>query len=213
MPKLSRNIWLSSKDYVFIVLGLCIYAFGFTAFVLPEKVVIGGLVGVGSLVYFLTDIPVAITSYVCNLLLLAIAYKIVGRQFVVRTVFGATVLNLLIGIMQPLFPEPLIAQQTFMNIIIGGVLCGVGIGLAFTHNGSTGGTDIVAAMVSKRSNVSIGRMMIYCDFLIISSSFFLFHQIDKVVYGLVVTFLASFIADQEFVPQFCQLGYYSNETW
>ncbi len=105
MPKLSRNIWLSSKDYVFIVLGLCIYAFGFTAFVLPEKVVIGGLVGVGSLVYFLTDIPVAITSYVCNLLLLAIAYKIVGRQFVVRTVFGATVLNLLIGIMQPLFPN------------------------------------------------------------------------------------------------------------
>ena len=68
MPKLSRNIWLSSKDYVFIVLGLCIYAFGFTAFVLPEKVVIGGLVGVGSLVYFLTDIPVAITSYACNLL-------------------------------------------------------------------------------------------------------------------------------------------------
>lgn len=196
MPKLSRNIWLSSKDYVFIVLGLCIYAFGFTAFVLPEKVVIGGLVGVGSLVYFLTDIPVAITSYVCNLLLLAIAYKIVGRQFVVRTVFGATVLNLLIGIMQPLFPEPLIAQQTFMNIIIGGVLCGVGIGLAFTHNGSTGGTDIVAAMVSKRSNVSIGRMMIYCDFLIISSSFFLFYQIDKVVYGLVVTFLASFMTDQ-----------------
>ncbi len=93
MPKLSRNIWLSSKDYVFIVLGLCIYAFGFTAFVLPEKVVIGGLVGVGSLVYFLTDIPVAITSYACNLLLLAIAYRIVGRQFVVRTVFGATVLN------------------------------------------------------------------------------------------------------------------------
>ena len=98
--------------------------------------------------------------------------------------------------MQPLFPEPLIAQQTFMNIIIGGVLCGVGIGLAFTHNGSTGGTDIVAAMVSKRSNVSIGRMMIYCDFLIISSSFFLFYQIDKVVYGLVVTFLASFMTDQ-----------------
>ena len=76
------------------------------------------------------------------------------------------------------------------------MLCGVGVGLAFTHNGSTGGTDIVAAMVSKSSNVSIGRMMIYCDFLIISSSFFLFHQIDKVVFGLVVTFLASFIADQ-----------------
>lgn len=195
MPKLSRNIWLSSKDYVFIVLGLCIYAFGFTAFVLPEKVVIGGLVGVGSLVYFLTDIPVAITSYACNLLLLAIAYRIVGRQFVVRTVFGATVLNLLIGIMQPLFPEPLIAQQTFMNIIIGGVLCGVGIGLAFTHNGSTGGTDIVAAIVAKRTNVTIGRTMLYVDFGIISSSYLFTHDVAKVLYGFVVLIIVSYMVD------------------
>ena len=59
----SRNIWMSSRDYVLIIFGLCIYAFGFTAFVLPERVVIGGLVGIGSLVYFLTGIPVAITSY------------------------------------------------------------------------------------------------------------------------------------------------------
>ena len=152
--------------------------------------------GLGSIVYFLTGIPVAITSYGCNLALLAIAYKVVGKQFVIRTIFGATVINLFIGILQPMFPEPLIAQQTFMNIIIGAMMCGVGIGLAFTHNGSTGGTDIIAAMVSKHSNVSIGRMMIYCDFIIISSSFLIFHQIDNVVYGLVVTFLASFMADQ-----------------
>ena len=181
-----RNIWLSTRDYVFIVFGLLIYAFGFTGFILPEKVVIGGLVGVGSLVYFLLGIPVALTSYALNLVLLAIAYKIVGKQFVIRTVSGATVINFFIGVMQPMFPEPLIAQQTFMNIIIGGVLCGFGIGLAFTHNGSTGGTDIVAAMVSKRSNVSIGRMMLYCDFL----------KICQNVYGLVVTLLASFMADQ-----------------
>lgn len=191
-----NSIWLSTKDYVIIIFGLLIYAFGFCAFVLPEKVVIGGLVGLGSIVYFLTGIPIAITSYGCNLALLAIAYKVVGKQFVIRTIFGATVINLFVGVLQPFFPEPLIAQQTFMNIIIGGVLCGVGIGLAFTHNGSTGGTDIIAAMVSKHSNVSIGRMMIYCDFVIISSSFLIFHQIDNVVYGLVVTFLASFMADQ-----------------
>ena len=104
-----RNIWLSTRDYVFIVFGLLIYAFGFTAFILPEKVVIGGLVGVGSLVYFLLGIPVALTSYALNLVLLAIAYKIVGKQFVIRTVFGATVINFFIGVMQPMFPEPLIA--------------------------------------------------------------------------------------------------------
>lgn len=192
----SRNIWMSSRDYALIIFGLCIYAFGFTAFVLPERVVIGGLVGIGSLVYFLTGIPVAITSYSLNLMLLAFAYKLVGTQFVLRTIFGATILNGLIGLMQPLFPEPLIEQQTFMNIIIGSMMCGVGIGIVFTHNGSTGGTDIVAAMVSKHTNVSIGRTMLYVDFLIVSSSYFLFHSIDNIVYGLVVTILAAFMADQ-----------------
>lgn len=193
---LSREkFWMSYRDYLTIILGLACYAFGFTAFILPEKIVIGGLVGVGSLVYFLAGIPVAITSYVLNLLLLALAYHIVGKQFVLRTVFSATILNGLIGVLQPFFPEPLIAQQTFMNIIIGAALCGLGVGVVFSHNGSTGGTDIVAAMVSKNNNVSIGHMMIYCDFLIISSSFLVFHQVDKVVYGFIVTLLASYIAD------------------
>ncbi|MDE6157036.1 MAG: YitT family protein, partial [Muribaculaceae bacterium] len=71
----------------------------------------------------------------------------------------------------------------------------MGVGIAFTHNGSSGGTDIVAAMVSKYTNVSIGRMMLYTDVIVISSSFFLFHHIDKVVYGFVVLILASYVAD------------------
>ncbi|MDE7396521.1 MAG: YitT family protein [Muribaculum sp.] len=190
-----NRLWMSSKDYVIIVLGIMLYAFGFSAFVLPEKIVIGGLVGIGSLVYFITGIPVAFTSYALNLVLLMFAYKFIGKEFVIRTIFGATVINLMIGIMQPLFPQPLIEQQTFMNLIIGAMMCGVGIGIVFTHNGSTGGTDIVAAMVSRHSNITVGRSMIYCDFLIVSSSYLIFHQIDKIVYGLIVTFLASFMAD------------------
>ncbi|MCM1504368.1 MAG: YitT family protein [Muribaculum sp.] len=191
-----HGLWMTTRDYVCIIFGLMLYAFGFTAFILPEKVVIGGLVGIGSLIYFIFGVPVAISSYVLNLFLLAMAFKVVGKQFVIRTIFGSTIMSALIGIMQPLFTEPLIEQQTFMNLIIGGVLCGFGIGFVFTHNGSTGGTDIVAAMVSKRTNVSIGRVMIYCDFLIISSSYLVFFQIDKIVYGLIVTFLVSFMADQ-----------------
>lgn len=192
----SRKLWLNAQDYVFIVLGIFIYAFGFTAFILPEKVVIGGVTGLGSLVYFIFGVPVAISQYAFNLILLAMAYKVVGRQFVIRTIFGATVISLAIGILQPFFNEPLIPQQPFMNVIIGGILCGVGVGMAFTHNGSTGGTDIVAAMVAKVSNVTIGRTMLYVDMTIISSSYLLFHQIDKVVYGFVVLFLVAWVTDQ-----------------
>ncbi|MEG2819674.1 MAG: YitT family protein, partial [Muribaculaceae bacterium] len=196
MLRLGKETWASSKDYVMIVIGLTLYAFGFTAFILPEKVVIGGLTGVASLIYFKFGVPVAISNYALNILLLCFAYKVVGKTFVIRTVFGSTVISLLIGLMQPLFPEPLVQQQAFMNVIIGAFMCGMGIGMAFVHNGSSGGTDIIAAMVSKRSNVTVGRTILYTDMVIISSSYLLFHSVDKIVYGFVILFIISFVTDQ-----------------
>ena len=183
------------KDYFIIVVGLALYAFGFTAFILPEKVVSGGLAGVSSLVYFKFGIPVAITNYSLNVLLLLMAFRVVGRTFVIRTVFGFSVISLFFGIMQPLFPQPFVNNQPFMNIILGSIMCGLGVGLAFIHNGSTGGTDIVAAIVSKKTNVTIGRMILYTDVFIISSSYLLFHSIDKIVYGFVILLVVAFVCD------------------
>lgn len=199
----------NAKDYVIIILGLIIYAIGFTAFILPHKIVIGGVSGVGTLVYFATDgsIPVAVTQYACNLILLAMAYKVVGKTFVLRTIFGATVFSLAIGLFENIFMSighP-IMEDISMSAILGAILCGLGVGIVFVHNGSTGGTDIVAAMVSKVSNVSIGRTMIFTDFLIVSSSIFLPFEgtfaerlsvkVPLIVYGLVVTFVLAYMAD------------------
>ena len=82
-----------------------------------------------------------------------------------------------------------------MNIIIGATLCGLGLGMTFTHNGSSGGTDIIAAVVTKFRNVSFGRMMLYCDVVIISSSYLVFHSVDKIVYGLIFMIITAFVAD------------------
>ena len=203
------NLFTNLKDYLFIILGLILYGFGFTAFILPHEIVIGGLSGVGTLVYFATGglISVAVTQYVCNLLLLGFAFKIVGKTFVWRTIFGATVISLAIGIFEAIFMQlshPLIEDMS-MSAILGAILCGLGIGLCFVHNGSSGGTDIVAAMVSKVSNVSIGRTMIFCDMLIVSISIFLpfsgdFQQrievrVPLIVYGWVVTFIVAYMTD------------------
>ena len=182
------SLFHSAKDYVFIVIGIALYALGFCAFILPHHVVMGGLTGVGTLVFYASNeiIPVAVTGYACNLTLLAIAFKIVGKTFVKRTIFGATIVAIMIGWMQPVFlnlSQPLMAD----------------------HNGSSGGTDIVAAMVSKLSNVSVGRTMIITDMLIVSSSIFLPFdgpftermqvRLPLIVYGLVVTYLTSFMTD------------------
>lgn len=103
-------------------------------------------------------------------------------------------ISVFVGIFQPLFQDGF-TNEPFLNVVLGGLMAGLGVGLAFTHNGSSGGTDIVAAMVSKYTNVSVGRTMLYTDVIIISSSYFLFHQLDLVVYGYVVLLIASTTAD------------------
>ena len=138
MPKPKYNsLLVNGKDYLMIIVGLLIYSVGFTACILPHKIVIGGLSGVGTLVYFATDgmIPVAVTSYVCTLLLLACAYKIVGKKFVLRTIFGVTVVALGIGCTEGFFMSighPLIPDRV-VSVALGGICCGIGIGTAFIH--------------------------------------------------------------------------------
>jgi len=196
MNALNKKVLNEVKDYIMIFVGLLSYCFGYSAFVLPEKVVTGGVTGLASLFYFSPlHFNIAITYYVINAILLAIAFKTVGKTFVIRTVIGATVATLLLGILTPIFVKPIVEQQTFMNVIIGAVMCGVGLGIVFTHNGSSAGTDIIAAMVNKHSNISFGRTLIYIDLLIISSSWFIFHTVDKIVYGLIFMFICSIAAD------------------
>lgn len=203
------SLMSNTKDYICIILGLALYAIGFTAFILPHRIVIGGLAGVGTLVLFATNnlIPVAVTSYVLNLLLLGGGYKLLGRTFVLRTVFGATFLSLFIGVLENFFMglgHPIL-EDISMSAILGGILCGVGVGTVFVHNGSSGGTDIVAAMVQKVSNVSIGRTIIYVDMTIVASSIILpfdgtFQErmearVPLIVYGIIVTFVIAYMTD------------------
>lgn len=196
-------------DYIMIILGILMYAFGFCAFVLPHKIVMGGLSGVGTLVYFATDgrIPVAATQYIMNLILLAIAYRVVGKTFVIRTIFGATMISIAIWVGESFFMSlghPILEDMS-LSAILGAIICGLGVGTVLIHNGSTGGTDIVASMVNKLSNVSIGRAMVITDMIIVSSSILLPYdgtfgerleaRIPIIVYGYVVTFVASYCAD------------------
>jgi uncharacterized membrane-anchored protein YitT (DUF2179 family) len=197
------------KDYIVIVLGMMVYAIGFTIFILPHKIVIGGMAGFSSLVFYASaeTIPVAVTMYGVNLLLLAFGYRFLGRQFVVRTIFGATVLSMLIGAIEPYFTShpPLITDIT-MSVLMGSVLCGFGIGIYYSHHGTAGGTDIIAAIMSRFSSMSVGRVMMTVDMSIVACSFFLPFDGDMearvqmrsqtIIYGWLAIFLYSYITDK-----------------
>ena len=145
----SHKAWIEIKDYTIIVFGLILYAFGWTSFLLTNEITTGGIAGVSALIFFGTKIPVAISYFTLNALLLIAAIRILGIQFCIRTIFSVIVMTLLLSFFGMYIKEPLITGEPFMSCIIGGILCGAGIGIVFTHNGSTGGTDIIAAMINK----------------------------------------------------------------
>jgi uncharacterized membrane-anchored protein YitT (DUF2179 family) len=193
-----RQLKQMAKDYVFIFVGICLYSVGYCAFLLPEKIVMGGVTGISTLFYYSLGWNPAIMLWVINALLLAVAFRFISKEFTIRTIVGVTLLSITIGIMQPIFEaHPIITagEDKFMHVLIAGLLGGAGLGLAFVHNGSTGGTDIVVALISKFSRMSLGRALQLTDICIISSSYFLFHSAELIVYGVCFTLVASFMID------------------
>ncbi|MBQ3780668.1 MAG: YitT family protein [Bacteroidaceae bacterium] len=196
------SVWHEVEDYLVITFGLVLYALGWTAFLLPYEIASGGLTGISAIVYYITGLEMQYTYFTVNALLILAAIKVLGLKFCIKTIYGFTVLSLLLTLLQALFrddagglPQILGEGQDFMACIIGAGLCGVGLGLIFQHQGSTGGTDIIAAIVTKYKNVSMGRMILLCDLIIISSLYFIFHDWKRVVFGFTTMFVLSYLID------------------
>ena len=192
-----QSLIRETRDYLMIALGLILYGIGWTVFLLPNDITTGGVPGIASIVYFATGFPVQYTYFSINLILLLLSIRILGWKFSIKTVFAVFTLTFFLSIIQRLASGVvLLHDQPFMACVIGASLCGGGIGIAFSSNGSTGGTDIIAAIINKYRDITLGRVMLICDLIIISSSYFVLKDWEKVVYGYVTLYICSFVLDQ-----------------
>jgi uncharacterized membrane-anchored protein YitT (DUF2179 family) len=197
MRKNIRKAFYSVQDYIIICIGTLLYGFGFNGFILSNGIVTGGLSGISALIFFGTSIPVSVSYFLINLVLLAFAFKALGYKFILKTIFGVVSLSLSLSLFEWLLEGvPIIRGEPFMCILIGGGICGTGLGLIFSANGSTGGTDIVAAIINKHKNISMGMGLMLFDVIIISSSYLLFHDVEKIVFGFVEMGVNSFVLDR-----------------
>lgn len=188
---------ITIKELLMIALGLLPYALAVNQMLVPHNIVTGGLTGLCEIIYFATDkfIPIWLSTFTINVVLLAIAFRVVGWRFCVRTFYGVFSLSMWYKLI-PMAEEPLI-HDPFMAVVIGGLLCGVGLGICFLNNGSSGGTDIIAMVVNKYHHMPLGRVLLLCDLIIISSAYFLpnVHSVEKVMFGLCFTFMCSIAVD------------------
>ena len=159
-------IWNEAKDYISITLGLILYAFGFTFFLMPYEIVTGGVSGIGAIIYYATNFPISYTYFLVNAALLVVGLKILGWKFLMKTIYAILMLTFLLWLMKQIAPvdeqgnmvKILGEGQNFMSLIIGCIMTGSALGIVFLNNGSTGGSDIVAASVNKYYNFSLGTV-------------------------------------------------------
>lgn len=204
--------WRAVFEYLLIIFGIFPMALMVNWVLLPHAFVGGGLTGICSAIYYVTDglfpsvfpeyggaIPVWLSTFVINAILLFIAGLTVGWRFCIRTMVGVAAITFWYRII-PILPEPIIADP-WLGAIIGGFVFGLSLGCVLAANGSSGGTDIVAMIINHYRDISLGNIMLLCDVLIILSAFFLplpesmlqegtnplYLHIKRVLYGICMT--------------------------
>jgi uncharacterized membrane-anchored protein YitT (DUF2179 family) len=192
--KTKTNNWGIVKTYSIITFGLFLHALGWTAFLIPGQIVGGGISGLAAALFYATGIPAGYPYLAINAILIIIAIKMLGASFGIKTIYSVVMISIFLTLQQKFITEPIITEG-FMTTVLGGLLGGAGVGIVFSQGGSTGGTDIIAMIVNKYRNISPGKVILYCDIIIIGSSYFLFQSMEKLVYGFVTMGVVSYTID------------------
>lgn len=191
-----KNKFRVVRDYIIICLAMIAGSLGWCAFLLPHHITIGGVAGIASVVLWGLGIPVQYTYFALNFLLLSAALVVLGWNFCIRTIWAVIVFTLSTSFFQDVFGGNVIfADQPFLACVMGGVLMGGGMGVALQLGASSGGSDVIAAMVHKYRDYSLGHVILACDLCVITSSYLVLGSWEKVIYGYIVLFVMSYLVD------------------
>lgn len=199
------------KEYLLITLGVTMYALGWAMFLTPNNMIGGGVTGFAAILEYAFKLPIPITYFVLNILLLVIGTKILGTGFGAKTIYAIIMTSIMLAVTKELIPVDFVAEfsqdSKIVCTVLGGIMAGVGIGLSMSQGGSTGGTDIIALVWCKFKHASPGKVILIIDIIIILSSL-LFPSFDKtgapvpypekiaiVVYGLMQVTVCGYAID------------------
>ena len=160
------------RDYGVITIAMLLGVIGLNLFLLPNEITTGGIIGVASIVYWGTGIPVQDTFFALDAVLLIVALKVLGWRFCAKTIYGVVVFTVASAVLQSVISPDLhlLADQKFMACMVGAVFLGSSVGLGLSAGGSTGGSDVIAALVHKYRDVSLRPIILFCDLTILTSS-------------------------------------------
>ena len=183
------------KSILTIIFGAAIYAFGLTYFVVPHHLFEGGATGITLITYYLFNIPISVMNLIINIPLFILAWKIFGAKTLYSSLLGTISLSIWLAIFEKIPLHFNLEGDLVVVALVAGVLLGLGLGIIFNAGGTTGGTDIVARILNKYTNISVGKLLFSLDFLILMLILIIFQDLRLVTYTLLFDFIVSRVID------------------
>jgi len=184
-----------TKSILTIIFGAAIYAFGLTYFVVPHHLFEGGATGITLITYYLFNIPISVMNLIINIPLFILAWKIFGAKTLYSSLLGTISLSIWLAIFDKIPLNFNLEGDLVIVALVAGVLLGLGLGIIFNAGGTTGGTDIVARILNKYTNISVGKLLFALDFLILMLILIIFQDLRLVTYTLLFDFIVSRVID------------------
>jgi len=173
--------------------GVILTAMGLNMFLIPNKIAAGGVSGIATILHYLINVPVGAAMLVLNVPLFAAAIYRLGLHFGFRSLFGTITLSLAIDALVSFLPVP--THDLLLASLFGGVLVGLGLGLVFKYNGTTGGTDLLAAILRTYTGVNIGQLLFLVDATVVIAAGFVFESAELSMYALITIFVTAWLID------------------
>lgn len=184
------------KEYALITIGVILVAVGIQFFLAPNKIAAGGVSGAAIIInYFIPSLSIGLLMLIMNIILFIVAFVVIGNQFGAKTIYTSLSLSGIIWLMDRIMtPSMIVTKNLILASIFGTFICGIGLGIVFNQNASTGGTDILAKILNKFLHLDIGKSLLIVDFIITLFAAFSFGA-DAGMYALLAVIINGFVID------------------
>ncbi len=184
---LKRN----SKDFFWFLVGIIILAVAMNIFLIPNQIAAGGVAGLAIIVFYLFEIPIGLTIFLTNIPLFFLSWRTIGQRFILTSFIGAVLFSILIELTAFLRP---VTFDLLLASIYGGILVGIGLGIIFRAQSSTGGTTLAARLLNHYSGFTMGQSLLIIDFSVIALALVFFNA-EIALYALLSLFVTSKVTD------------------
>lgn len=189
------QIWITIKDYSLVILGALIQALSMRLFLVPGELVSGGISGLAQIINSFTGWPIGLMVFIGNAPLFVLGWRYLGgRRFALRTAVAVGLFSLFTDLLVIFIPAQGMTQDNVLNALFGGVLLGVGLGLVYLGQGTSGGSDILGRILNSKLGISISQAYLITDTLVVLGGG-LTYTWEKALYGLIVIYVSGLAAE------------------